>query len=251
MGVPVTSATLIRLTVLTMAGFALATVFPAYNDNSAATINISMAVIYGAVVAVMLSHVLRRRAKLLDAIRIELNKLRRLYHLSRNIAQDSQERFRGWFTELHGHLYGYLMYFADKDFKAYDDSSPLFRKLSYHVYTVPEIETRKEEAIFNDILRTTAQIAEVRQQIKESWDNRLSAYAWTSILLMTAGFAASTLFAMSDTAPARTAAGAAIVAALLAVDLIWEADTLATDRLAMSRRYVLNLSKLELRREQA
>ncbi|MEY4723570.1 MAG: hypothetical protein RLZZ324_1083 [Candidatus Parcubacteria bacterium] len=245
----ITAPTLIRLTVLTMAGFALATVFPAYDDASAATINISVAVVFAAVIGVMLAQVLARRARLLDAVRVELNKLRRLYHLSKNLAEGSQEKFRSWFTELHGDLYAYLMFFSAKDFSAYDDSNPAFRKLSYHVYTLPELDTRKEQALFDDILRTTAQIAEARQKIKELWDNRLSGYSWTALLLMTAGFMVSTLFAMNGSSPARTVAGAALVAALLAIDLIWEADSLAAERSVMSRRYVLNLSKLELRRD--
>jgi hypothetical protein len=249
MNIPVTFGTIARMAVLTVIGFVVASLIPAYDDYSAATINIAVAVIYAAVVSVILGQAAGRRAKLLDAVRLELNKLRRLYHISKNLAAGSQERFRVWFTDVHGHLYGYLGFFTGKDFSAYDDSNIAFRKLSYHIYTIPEVESRKEQALFDDILRTTGQIAEARQQIKELWDNRLSAYAWTSLLLLTGAFIVTTAFAAGDSFAARTAAGAAFAVALLVLDLIWEIDTLAAEKNVMAGRYVSNLAKLELKRE--
>ena len=249
MNIPVTKGTLARLAAFSMFGFAVATIIPAYNDYSASTINISVVVVYAAVISVILAQAANRRSKLLDSVRVELNKLRRLYHISKNLSAGSPERFRGWFTELHGHLYGYLTFFSGKDFGAYDDSNAGFRKLSYHVYTIPDIESRKEQALFDDILRTTAAIAEARQQIKELWDNRLSAYTWTSLFLLTASFVVTTAFAAGDTTGARTAAGAAFAVALLVLDLLWEVDTLASERSIIAGRYVSNLAKLELKRE--
>lgn len=249
MNIPVTKATLARLTVLSMAGFSAATVIPAYDDASAATINISIAAVYAVVAGVILSSVIRRRANLFDSVRLELNKLRRLYHISKNLAAGSPDRFRGWFTDLHGHLNGYLTHFAGKDFDVYDSSNGAFRKLSYHVYTMPEVQGAKEAALYEDVLRTTGTIAEARQRIKELWDNRLSGHVWTVLLLLTAAFVISTGFATSDTVGGRTAAGAAFAVALLVIDLIWEADTLVAERKGMAQRYADNLAKLELKRD--
>lgn len=249
MNIPVTKGTIARLAVLSMAGFAAATVIPAYDDSSAATINISVAVVYAAVVAVILSDAARRRSKLLDAVRLELNKLRRLYHISKNLSVGSPDRFRVWFTDLHEYLHSYLTYFSGKDFGAYDASNATFRKLSYHVYTLPELDSRKEQALFEDILRTTATIAEARQHIKELLDNRLSAYTWTVLMLLTSAFVVTTGFATGDATAARIAAGAAFATALIVIDLLWEVDTLSSERDAMAHRYVSNVAKLEFKRQ--
>lgn len=249
MNIPVTTGTLARLSVLTVAGFVAGAMIPAYDDSSAATINIAIAVVYAAFVSVILTMVTSRRGKIFDAVRLELNKLRRLYHISKNLSSFAPERFRVWFTDLHGHLNGYLGFFSGKDFGEYDSSNAAFRKLSYHVYTLPELESRKEQALFEDILHTTAQVAEARQQIKELWDNRLSGYMWTVLMLMTATFMVSTGFATSDTLGGRVSAGAAFAVALLVVDLLWEVDTMSSERHGMAKRYADNLAKLELKRE--
>lgn len=249
MNVPVTNTTLLRLIALSVGGFAMATVVPATDDPTATIMSIVLAVFAGIMLALLISQAVQRRQRLLEAVRKELNKLRRVYHLSKNLSAASQ-KFRGWFTDLHGFLYGYLTLFAGKDFDAYDDFNGEFRKLSYHIYTIPEIETHKEQALFEDLLRTTATVAEARQQIKETWDNRLSAYSWLIVLLMSAGLIASVLLSLSETTAARLVGGAAVASVLLALDLLWEIDTMSSEKKAMAQRYADNIGKLELNRRQ-
>ena len=69
------------------------------------------------------------------------------------------------------------------------------------------------------------------------------------MLLLSAGFVVSTAFATGDTVGGRLAAGAAIAMALLVTDLLWEVDTLSSERHGLSKRYADNLAKLELKRE--
>lgn len=249
MNVPVNQSVLGRLIVLTLGGLAFAMVMPAYADPYAATFVPAIATVLAMTLLVLIAQAVFRRHQLFEAVRMELNKLRRLYHISKNLSVAAPQRYRGWFTDLHGYLYEYLMLFSGKDFDSYDSSNASFRKLSYHVYTIPEIETKKEEALFDDLLGTAATVASSRQQIKELWDNRLSAYVWTVLMLMVAGFVASVVFAMGESVGGRFAAGTAIALSLLAVDLLWEIDTLASERAQLAKRYVNNLAKLELGRK--
>ncbi len=178
---------------------------------------------------------------------MELNKLRRLYHVSKNLSALSAE-YRPWFTELHGHIYNYLNKFSGKDFEAYDSFNRDFREISYHVYTIPPMRGVKEQALFDDLLRTTASVAEARQQIKELWDNRLSFHVWIMVLLLAMSFMTALVGSMPDYPTARLVGGCAIVAALLSLDYLWKVDSLASERTALPKRYVDNVGKLELGR---
>ncbi len=246
MNIPVNTSTIARVLAIVIGSFALATAVPAVGDSSSATRNLSIVIIFGIVAITLLTQAASRRKRLFDAIGMELNKLRRLYHISKNLSVASPERYRSWFTELHGFLQAYLMMFAGKDFSIYDSSNAAFRKLSYHVYTIPLVETKKEEALFEDLLRTAATIAESRQHIKELWDSRMSGYLWTIIFLLAGGYIFTTLLAMDDSFIARMSGGATIAAGLLVVDFIWALDSLATDGKPTAKRYADNLARLEL-----
>ncbi len=251
MNIPVTRRTLARLILLTVGGLGFALLIPVFVpvDPDAPIAHLAVAVFTVVIIAALFAEASRRRQKLFEAVRVELNKLRRIYHVSKNIAETSP-KFRPWFTELHGRLYEYLTMFSGKDFGAYDGFNAGFRKLSYHIYTIPDVDTKKEEALFQDLLRTTATVAEARQQIKELWDNRLSAYGWTAVLLIATGYAVTAVLAMSDTLVSRVAGGISIVVALIALDMLWEVDTMASERRAMAKRYVDNVARLELGRKE-
>lgn len=248
MNIPVTQSTLIRLIVITVGSVAFAVSTPVWADPYASAMQMPIALIVAVVMAVLIGEASARRQKLFESVRVELNKIRRLYHVSKNLSAVSG-RFRSWFTDMHGHVYGYLSAFAGKDFDSYDGFNPAFRKLSYHIYTIPELESKKEEALFQDLLRTAATVAESRQQIKELWDKRLSAYGWSVVLLMGSGLVLTTVLSMGETIASRLAGGALVASVLLALDLLWEIDTLAAEKKALAMRYVENVGRLELGRK--
>ncbi|HTK05472.1 MAG TPA: hypothetical protein VL500_07840 [Candidatus Eisenbacteria bacterium] len=247
MKIPVTQVTLLRLICLTVGSIAFALVTPVGDDITSGELHLAGALFMAAIISLLVRDAAARRQKLFEAVRVELNKIRRIYHLAKNLAAANQ-KYRTWFTDMHGYVYEYLSSFAGKDFDSYDGFNASFRKLSYHIYTVPDLETKKDEALFQDLLRTASTVAESRQQIKELWDSRLSAYGWTVVLLMTLAFVVTTTMAMSETYASRLSAGLLIATALLAVDLLWETDTLAGEKKDMATRYVDNIGRLELGR---
>ena len=229
-----------------MASFALAFVVPALADTSAMTLSITFSIVFAAILVTLLLQAANRRKQLFDATRTELNKLRRMYHISKNLSVAAPERYRSWFTDVHGYLQAYLMHFSGKDFSAYDSSNAAFRKLSYHIYTIPSVETRKEAALFEDLLRTTATVAESRQQIQELWAHRMSSYLWMILASLAAGYVFTALLVVDDTLISRLAGGVVVLAGVLALDLLWQIDAMSSDRDIMAKRYVDNLGKLEL-----
>lgn len=250
MNVPVQRSTLLRLALIAAGSLSFASIVPVSAEPGAARLDVAAGLLVAVVVAVLLAQAGRRRRLLLDTVNLELNKLRRIYHLSKNLSETDPQRYRGWFTELHGNLYGYMMFFGDHDFGKYEQSNPEFRKVSYHVYTVPELESTKERSLYDDLLRTTGLVAESRQRIKELRESRISAYVWIVLLLMALGFVVAVVLSTADLFAARLACGISIAVALLAVDLLWEVDTLASERSAIAKRYAENIGRLELRRRE-
>ncbi|MFA6603219.1 MAG: hypothetical protein WCT10_00060 [Patescibacteria group bacterium] len=247
MNLPINRWTAAKLAALTVGGLALAMIVPTPPIPAAAGISLAGAMIVSAVLSVLLKLAATRRRDLFSTVYLELNKLRRIYHISKNLAA-SGSKHRIWFTDLHGFLYGYLSEFSGRSLTEYNQTNPAFRKLSYHIYTVPELATDKERALYEDLLQSTATIAESRQRIKDLLSSRLSAYSWVVVLLLVMAFSALVLLAAGPGVAERVAAGTVLASVLLAVDLLWELDTMRTDLRDWARRYVDNVSKLELGR---
>jgi hypothetical protein len=233
-----------RLIAVLAAAFALALLAPVQAGSAA----LAAAAVLAAVVslALVLQRAVRRHDELGEWVAIELNKVRRIYHLGRNLGLEA--RHRQWFTDLHGHLYAYLTSFDKKKFSQYQETNAAFRKLSYHLYQIPGLETEKERVLYRELLEAAGEVAGARQRIQELWNGGLPAGLWTGLVALTLAAALATLSAMgpSDRFTAGfvlTALGAALVLARGADDI----RTLVGEDL--TKRYVENIARLELRRE--
>lgn len=248
MNIPIRIKTLLRLVLIAAAAFSFASLLPASLVAGEQRLDIVPGIFAGIILGFLIYHAAERRRALLQTVNLELNKLRRIYHLSRNLSDIDNQRYRSWFTGMHGKLYDYMTAFADKDFRQYEDSNPAFRELSYHIYKVPELRSNKEESLYDELLRTIAKVAESRQQIKEANESRLSSYVWVIVLLMVLGLVATSSLSIMDTVVSRAAVGTVIACAMFAVDLLWEVDTLGSEQKEISMRYVDNIGRIELRR---
>ncbi|KPJ85300.1 hypothetical protein AMJ57_03605 [Parcubacteria bacterium SG8_24] len=243
MNIPVTSAAFARLFGLMAAGIVLMYVIPMSSGGVGNRYEVPIAVLFSVILGLLIHQAAGRRREMLAAVMLELNKLRRIYHLAKNLSAASQ-KYRSWFTEVHSNLYGYLTFFADKDFSRYDESNQAFRELSYHIYTVPELEPGKESSLYRELLNTSAVVAASRQKIKELFDSRMSPYVWAVILLMEAGLILTTALSGGS----RLAGAVLVAVSLSAVGLLWEMDDMAGERRRLAKRYVDNIARLELRR---
>lgn len=248
MNIPIRIKTLLRLLLIAAGSFSFTSLIPASSVVGESRLDLVPGVLAAVLLGFMIYHAAERRRDLLQTVNLELNKLRRIYHLSKNLSDIDSQRYRGWFTGMHGKLYDYMTSFADKDFRNYEDTNATFRELSYHIYKVPELRSNKEESLYDELLRTIAIVAESRQQIKEANESRMSFYAWVIILLVVTGVMATAGLSVVDTVVARAASGIVIACTLFTVDLLWEVDTLGTEQKEISMRYVENIGRIELRR---
>ncbi|MBU0624785.1 hypothetical protein KKF05_00395 [Patescibacteria group bacterium] len=248
MNITTTKITIIRLALIIVAALILLAVIPVFGQSGSARLDLVPGVLAAVVLGLLIYHAAERRRHLLQTVNMELNKLRRIYHLSKNLSDVDGQRYRGWFTDLHGNLYKYMAGFAERDFNKYEDSNKDFRALSYHVYKVPELRSSKEESLYDELLRTVAIAAESRQQIKEAQDSRLSAYSWLVLILLVLNVAITAWLSTDGSSVSRVATALIIAGFFFAVDLLWEIDTLSSERQEIAQRYVDNIGRIELRR---
>jgi hypothetical protein len=201
-------------------------------------------VLTGVIVGFSAHRAVSRRDDLAEEVAVELNKLRRVYHLGKNLGG---ERHRQWFTELHGHLYGYLTSFDKKSFSQYQETNGAFRKFSYHLYQIPSLDTEKERVLYRELLEAAGMVAGARQRIQELWNGGMSSPLWNVVLLMAALSAAAVRMAMGP--PDRYVAFLVIAALGCAVVYLRGADDLKSMGGGdLAKRYVENIARLELSR---
>jgi len=205
------------------------------------------AVIIFAVIFGMLAYAaIDRRQRLKEAISLELNKVRRMYHLGRNLG--NAPYLRGWFTDLHGFVYEYLGAFEHRSLAEYDQMNPLFRKIAYHVYTVPELKDVKDEVLYNELLEASSVVSDARQKVLALHRSRFSHRHWFELCLAIVLFVSAVLAATTDTT--RFLSGAVISSGLLLTLLFFSHDiwTGEGDK-SLAREYPRNIARLELKRE--
>lgn len=234
-----------RVLIILIASFALAFLAPV--QAGSASLAAAAVVLSGILAALVVQRAVRRHDELNEWVAIELNKVRRVYHLGRNLGLEA--RYRQWFTELHGFLYAYLTAFDKKPFSRCQETNGPFRKLSYHLYQIPGLETEKERVLYRELLEAAGTVASARQRIQEIWNGGLPRHVWNGLAVVAIAAGAAVLTAMGPSD--RFTAGAVLTALGAGFMLARQADDLRL--LAgedLSKRYVENIARLELKREE-
>jgi uncharacterized membrane protein YdcZ (DUF606 family) len=217
---------------------------PAGSSNLAA---LPVAIIFAVVFGILLSIATKRREKLKESVATELNKLRRIYHLGKNLG--ASIHLRSWFTDLHGFVYDYLGSFEKLDLAEYDKSNPLFRRISYHVYTVPDLREVKEQALYGELLSATAAVSDARQKIGSLVHSSFTRSHWFALGTLAVVFTVATIAATPELGFSRFMTANVLASGYLLLAIFLEHDywTEMSDK-RLSKEYVKNISRLELRR---
>lgn len=209
--------------------------------------DIAAALIFAVIILLFAQQTIRRRKLLREAVYLELNKLRRLYHISKNMSAIST-RFRSWFMEIHGNLHMYLAAFEGASLYDYRQNNPGFRRLSYHIYTAPNLESEIEKELYHDLLKTTGIIAQTRQQIKELVAAKMSRADWGWLLSAATVAVLANMALAEPSAAGRLSLGLLIGLILTCLDFVRNADWMKEEMYDWADRYVRNIAKLEYRR---
>ncbi len=234
-----------RMLAIVAASFFVASFAPV--SAGSAGLAASAVLVAALLLAIVVQRSLARRDKLAEWVAIELNKLRRIYHLGKNLGAETKHR--QWFTDLHGQLYAYLTAFDKKNFSQYQETNGHFRKLSYHLYQIASLDSEKERVLYRDLLEAAGTVAGARQRIQELWSGNLPRSLSNGLIVISvlAAFAVLGTMGPSDrlvTAFTLSVLGAAVVFAR-------EADSMsAMAGEGLSKRYVENIARLELSRHE-
>jgi hypothetical protein len=239
---------IISTLIAVLAAYLLAFAYePGAGVGSATTLLIPISIIFAIVFGLLASIAINRRERLKAETATELNKLRRIYHLSKNLGMAPY--LRSWFTDLHGFIYDYLGGFDKFDLSQYEKGNALFRRIAYHVYTIPELHEVKEEVLYNELLEATAAVSDARQKITTLYRIRYANSHWFELTVLVLAFTVSTVIATGDSVLARVFTANLLIAGyvLMLTFLFHDTWTKPGDkRLAME--YVKNIARLELRR---
>jgi hypothetical protein len=208
--------------------------------------DIPAAILFAVIFGMFTFAAVDRRQRLKEAIAVELNKLRRIYHLGKNLG--SAPYLRGWFTDLHGYVYNYLSAFDHASLADYDRANPLFRKLAYHIYTVPELKEVKDQVLYNELLEASSLVSDARGKVFALHQSRFSKRHWSELALVLAVFIFCTVAATTNTT--RFFSGGILSLGLLLALFFFTHDvwTKEGDRL-LAKEYLRNIARLELRRD--
>ncbi len=211
------------------------------------TIMIPVVIIFSVVFGILTYVAVDRRERLKEAVATELNKIRRIYHLGKNLG--ASPHLRGWFTDLHGFVYDYLGGFEKYNLSEYDKGNALFRRIAYHVYTVPDLREVKEQVLYTELLAATALVSDARQKIVTLHKSGFTKSHWFELLVLFIIFVVTVIVGTTDRVlsylvTVNILSAGAILALFFLEHDAWTADE---DRI-LAKEYVKNIARLELRR---
>ncbi len=239
----------IRPGLIILAAFILTYLIPSFAPLALFSgFDFAASVLFAAIFGAFSILAISRRERLKETIAMELNKIRRIYHLGKNLS--GGEYIRAWFTQLHGFVYEYLGSFEKNSIIKYDQNNAAFRKLAYHIYAIPEIREVKEEALYNGLLKAAGEVSEARQKVSSLLKARFYSNHWFELLIALILFVVTILSSASDNTGARFVTFATLSLGLLLAEFYFEHDFLSEETARhLADEYVDNIGRLELKRE--
>jgi hypothetical protein len=180
--------------------------------------------VYAILIGFLLYATMTRKQNLEEAVSLELNKSRRIYHLARNIYA-IEPRLKSWFTTVEKALDAYHRQFArSMDFSQYEKGDALFRHVTYTVYKLPQLGVPYEPELYASLLDACASATEARESINAFKDNTIGRFSWFVMVLITALFALIIVLYTPFVLIEQLLSVAMIFSLFLSVQLIYEYD---------------------------
>jgi hypothetical protein len=188
---------------------------------------------------------LTRRTALDEHIAVELNKIRRIYHLSLHLKKQ-QPALTDWFTRVRTAIITYLRSFENHTFVGYEKGNPLFRAVTYAVYGLPTLNEPYNTELYTSLLQTTSNVTEARENIRSRKGDYIGRFSWLVIIVISLVFAGLIITSTPDDALLRNLGAAVMFCLFLVLQLIYEYDSdNAVRARALAEKYANDLKALE------
>lgn len=206
-----------------------------------------IAVLYAILVGFIASEVISRRLRLDEYVALELNKIRRIYHLCYHIFL-ANNGLKAWFEGIETALIKYLLVLQEKTLSEYNAGSPAFRNITYGIYSLPSDKLTKSQELYKALLETTGEATESRQMIKNTLaNNYVGRFAWVILLVVSMTFGYFLIGSTPNTPVHKLATGFVIFNLFLILQLIFEYGRINRRKARFySQQYLNNLESLNL-----
>lgn len=207
----------------------------------------NLGLLYAIIIGFLMSISLTRHQELEEHILVELNKIRRIYHLALHLSK-LDPKLATWFKQLKRDMQAYLLFFRQHTFKEYESSNTLFRKVTYAAYQLPGKRVAYDETLYSALLEATADATVAREQIQAKKDYHIGHYQWMALLIVSLTFCVNMVLFTPYELIARLTTAVVVFCIFLTLDLLREYDvTNSIKNLRIARQYFENLDKLEIK----
>lgn len=183
----------------------------------------NLGVLYAITIGFLMSLTLSRRQLIEEYIALELNKIRRLYHLSYHLRK-AQPKLDTWFKRLQKEIEQYLRSFRKVSFARYEKGNVAFRKATYLIYELPSLGIPYNQDLYGALLETTATATEAREFIRSKKDHHIGRFQWMVTVVITVTFCLTIAVFTPADFWARITSLFAIFCVFLTLQLVFEYD---------------------------
>ncbi len=207
---------------------------------------VNMGILYAIIVGFLMSIALQRKQALDEYISLELNKVRRIFHLGKHLAVQNP-KLKKWFTELQTALSDYAGLFCSEDFSSYELGNPLFRKVTYAIYRLPKMGGGTYNSdLYRSLLDTAASATEARENIRARREQSIGFFQWIVIILIALTLSAILVASTPDDPMSRVVTTAVVFNLFLVLHLLYEFDIPNTKmNRARAGEYAHNLHEID------
>jgi hypothetical protein len=206
---------------------------------------VNLGILFSMTVGFLMYKSLTRRSDIDHYTALELNKVRRIYHLAKHIAK-AQPKASAWLAAVRGGVHEYLGLFRTFTFRQYELGDPLFRHITYAVYSLPSVTKTYNSELYDSLLEASGQATEAREFIHAKKDDTVSLFSWFVVAFIALAFGGVIVSATPADAVVRGIGALAIFCMFLVLQLIYEHDRANHQRdRAWADRYVTDLESLE------
>jgi ribosomal protein S15P/S13E len=244
---PMTYVRLLFIAVLSVVLVVFLPVTDARYEELFSTHAFNLGLIYAVIIGFLMSLSLTRRQQIEEHISIELNKIRRIYHLSVHLAKKDKNS-GPWLKCTVDSLRKYLSYFKTHSFSAYEGSNALFREVTYGVYSLPEKGFAYDESLYQALIEATSDVTVAREQIQAKKDYSIGRFQWIVLILVSFVFCVMMILNTPYDLVARTASGVVTFCFFVTLNLLYEYDFSNPIKFRIiSQQYADNLEKFVIK----
>lgn len=210
------------------------------------TMALNIGILFSITVGFLMFKTLTRRTGLDESIAVELNKIRRMYHLSLNMKK-AQPALGDWFGRIRNAIIIYLQSFEGRSFSSYEKGNPLFRAITYAIYGLPSFNEPYSPELYNSLLHATSSATEARENIRSKKSDHIGRFSWFVVIIISLVFGALILATTPHSDFLLRNLGAIVMFCLfLVLQLIYEHDRDNAVRVhALAEKYLHDLRALE------